>query len=143
MNARTYFRLASFRWLIFAGGVLYLLYFTVFRSVASGGVKNEDLMMTASIMKIERSRCCVGPRMVEDVCGRANCTRDCLDPIHLPIDDDGRENAFFLETSGSGILKIRQACAVDNRNLNVNVFFMEDGQRKINRMSKVVETVQK
>ena len=147
MNDRTSFRLASFRWLIFAGGVLYLLYFTVFRSVASGGVKNEDLMMTASIMKIERSRCCVGPRMVEDVCGRANCTRDCLDPIRLPIDDDGRENAFFLETSGSGILNIRQACAVEtlafhNRNLNVNVFFMEDGQKKINR-SKVVETVQK
>jgi lactosylceramide 4-alpha-galactosyltransferase len=66
--------------------------------------------------------------MVKDVCGRENCTEDCPDPVRLPI-DTGTENAFFLETSGSGMLNIRQACAVEslayhNPNLNVNVLFV-------------------
>jgi lactosylceramide 4-alpha-galactosyltransferase len=53
------------------------------------------------------------------------------------LKSDG-SNAFFIETSGSGGLNIRQACAVveslafHNPNLTVNVLFMvdDDGHQK-------------
>ena len=157
MNAsRTSFRccslLTSFRWIIFVSSALYFLYFTQLLVVSN----YKQLLMTASSnnnVKIDRSRCCVRPSpmvSIKDVCGRVNCTEDCPDPVRLPI-DTGRENAFFLETSGSGKLTIRQACSVEslayhNPNLNVNVLFMmehDEQIEKINNRSKGIETIEK
>jgi lactosylceramide 4-alpha-galactosyltransferase len=59
------------------------------------------------------------------------------------LKSDG-SNAFFIETSGSGGLNIRQACAVEslaihNPNLTVNVLFvMDDGHHQKQNKSKVM-----
>ena len=134
MIVRTSFRfcslLASFKWIISACGALYFLYFTQFLVYTEHWQRHQMMSSSSNQVKIDRSRCCVRPSssMVKDVCGRENCTEDCPDPVRLPI-DTGRENAFFLETSSSGMLNIRQACAVEslayhNPNLNVNVLFV-------------------
>uniref|UniRef100_A0A0P6GQZ1 Lactosylceramide n=1 Tax=Daphnia magna TaxID=35525 RepID=A0A0P6GQZ1_9CRUS len=72
-----------------------------------------------------------------DICGRTNCTLPCPKPKPSVFDDhptesivDHNQNAFFIETSGSGLLTIRQACAVEslalhNPNLTVNVLFVD------------------
>jgi lactosylceramide 4-alpha-galactosyltransferase len=156
MNLRIYCRCCLlsrlFRGLVFVSCVLYFLYFTQLL-VYTQHWQRQQLLMTSSLnkVKIDRSRCCVRPSspMVKDICGRENCTQDCPDPVRLPI-DTGRENAFFLETSGSGMLNIRQACAVEslayhNRNLNVNVLFMMKDEQieKIHNRSQGMETIEK
>ncbi|XP_046445530.1 lactosylceramide 4-alpha-galactosyltransferase-like [Daphnia pulex] len=95
---------------------------------------------------IDRRTCCLlSAHRPEDICGRPNCT-SCPSPRHLnPLKSDG-PNAFFIETSDSGGLNIRQACAVEslafhNPNLTVNVLFMvdEDGhQKQIRNKNKVL-----
>ena len=157
MNLRIYCRYlfrSLFRWLVFVSSALYFLYCTQLLLVYTQ--QRQQLFMTSSLnnnVKIDRSRCCVRPSpmvSIKDVCGRVNCTEDCPDPVRLPI-DTGRENAFFLETSGSGTLTIRQACSVEslayhNPNLNVNVLFMmkhDEQIEKINNRSKGIKTIEK
>ena len=88
-------------------------------------------------LKLDRRTCCLSPNGLEDVCGRRNCTLPCKDPIpSIPeLENDpakshfSRDKAFFIETSGSGDLSFRQACAVEslalhNPNLTVYVLFV-------------------
>ncbi|XP_046448096.1 lactosylceramide 4-alpha-galactosyltransferase-like [Daphnia pulex] len=108
--------------------------------------KFDPLM--ASNRKIDRRTCCQSPDYSKDICGRPNCT-SCPSPRDLnQLKSDG-QNAFFIETSGSGALNIRQAFAVEslafhNPNLTINVLFMDDGHKKQIKKSKVLtETVEK
>jgi hypothetical protein len=97
--------------------------------------------------KIDRRTCCQSPDYSKDICGRSNCTSLCPSSRDLnQLKSDG-QNAFFIETSGSGGLNIRQAFAVEslafhNPNLTVNVLFMmDDGHQK--QMKNKIETVKK
>jgi hypothetical protein len=150
MNVRTVARCftSSFGWLILTCGALYFVYFAQLMVVVSPTTSDQQQQLPASFSNhllaigsntqqvvVNRSRCCVmsgRQQQTADVCGRPNCTRNCPDPVQIPsIDDSSRANAFFLETSGSGGLNIRQACAVEslafhNPDLTVNVFFMMD-----------------
>jgi lactosylceramide 4-alpha-galactosyltransferase len=107
------------------------------------------MTLTPRNQKINRQTCCLFPDRAEDICGRPNCSYpSCPPPQTLhELKSDG-PNAFFIETSGSGGLNIRQACAVEslafhNTNLTVNVLFMmNDGHQKQNK-SKVVKYVEK
>ena len=100
-----------------------------------------DTLMT----KVDRATCCLQhSNHPEDICGRFNCTVPCTEPetfIPHPQNDpalftrhanqeDNKENAFFIETTGNGALNYRQACAVEslalqNPNLKVHVLFMD------------------
>jgi hypothetical protein len=147
MNVRTVGRCftSSFGWLILTCGALYFVYFAQLMVVSPttsyqqqqlpASFSNHLLAIGSSTQQVvvNRSRCCVmsgRQQQTADVCDRPNCTRNCSDPVQIPISiDDSRANAFFLETSGSGGLNIRQACAVEslafhNPNLNVNVLFV-------------------
>ncbi|XP_032784075.1 lactosylceramide 4-alpha-galactosyltransferase [Daphnia magna] len=85
----------------------------------------------------DRGTCCLSSDHLQDICGRTNCTLPCPKPKPSVFDDHPREsivdhnqNAFFIETSGSGSLTIRQTCAVEslalhNQNLTVNVLFVD------------------
>ena len=88
-------------------------------------------------LKLDRRTCCLSPNGLEDVCGRRNCTLPCTHPNpSIPeLENDpaeshfSRDKAFFIETSGSGDLSFRQACAVEslalhNPNLTVYVLFV-------------------
>uniref|UniRef100_A0A0N8E6N1 Lactosylceramide n=1 Tax=Daphnia magna TaxID=35525 RepID=A0A0N8E6N1_9CRUS len=86
---------------------------------------------------VNRGTCCLSSDHLQDICGRTNCTLPCPKPKPSVFDDhptesivDHNQNAFFIETSGSGLLTIRQACAVEslalhNPNLTVNVLFVD------------------
>jgi lactosylceramide 4-alpha-galactosyltransferase len=106
--------------------------------------KFDPLM--ASNRKINRRTCCQSPDYSKDICGRPNCTSSCPSPRDLnQLKSDG-PNAFFIETSGSGGLNIRQAFAVEslafhNPNLTVNVLFMDDGRKK--QIKNKIKTVEK
>lgn len=96
--------------------------------------KQKHLVDSAS----NRSFCCltIGAG-AQDICGRENCTWPCADPKPtIPqLDDHGTNrragnNAFFVESSGRGVLNIRQACSVEslayqNPNLTVFVLFID------------------
>jgi lactosylceramide 4-alpha-galactosyltransferase len=106
---------------------------------------------TPSNQKIDRRTCCLLTDRAVDICGRPNCTSPLCPPPHTlhELKSDG-SNAFFIETSGSGGLNIRQACAVEslafhNPNLTVNVLFMmDDGHHQKQNKSKVmIKTVEK
>lgn len=120
-------------------------------SISERFIQREIQQQVSIPRVVDRGTCCVSLNSSKDICDRLNCTfPSCPAPQtlnQLEHDDDERENAFFLETSGSGNLNIRQACAVEslafhNPKLNVNVLFMDDGVKKINR-SKVIETIEK
>jgi lactosylceramide 4-alpha-galactosyltransferase len=80
--------------------------------------------------------CC---NQLKDFCAGKNCTMSCPDSQKLsnvesyPFQNSHsgyEEKVFFLETSGSGTLNIRQACAVEslalhNGNLEIYVLFMD------------------
>lgn len=86
---------------------------------------------------LNRSSCCLSSDHKKDICGRGNCTWPCPIPVSsIPLldknqqDSRGGNQGFFLETSGSGVLSIRQACAVEslayqNPNLTVYVLFID------------------
>ncbi|XP_057368458.1 lactosylceramide 4-alpha-galactosyltransferase-like [Daphnia carinata] len=90
---------------------------------------------TGYSVQVDRRTCCLPPGA--DVCVKTNCTLACPQPKSLifyshPTESiiNQNQNAFFIETSGSGLLTIRQACAVEslalhNPNLTVNVLFMD------------------
>jgi hypothetical protein len=117
--------------------------------------KSENQLLMASTpsnQKIDRRTCCFFTDRAEDICGQPNCTSpSCPSPQTLHELKSNGPKAFFIETSGSGALNIRQACAVEslafhNPNLTVNVLFMmDDGhQEQIKNKSKVLtETVEK
>ncbi len=109
---------------------------------------------TSSQRKIvNRRTCCLSSDRMEDICGQTNCTSPlCSSPevSNQLLKSDG-QNAFFIETSGSGALNIRQACAVEslafhNPNLSVTVLFMDSNgdMMKFNvRSSKEAGNVEK
>ena len=98
----------------------------------------ESVIENPSVMIKDRSFCCLTSDGRKDICGRDNCTWPCPDPSPSIPQLDDRETypsndgntGFFVETSGRGVLNIRQACAVEslafqNPNLTVFVLFID------------------
>ena len=107
----------------------------------------ESVIENPSVMIQDRSFCCLTSDGRKDICGRDNCTWPCPDPSPSIPQLDDRETypsndgntGFFVETSGRGVLNIRQACAVEslafqNPNLTVFVLFIDTA---INASSKI------
>jgi lactosylceramide 4-alpha-galactosyltransferase len=100
---------------------------------------------------VDRATCCLSANQQEDICGRKNCTFTCTEPEpSIPeLESDpanfNSNRAFFIETSGSGGLSVRQACAVEslalhNPNLTVYVLFVNV---KINTSLDTVQELEK
>ena len=126
-----------------------ILYFTIYLNPKLLSVFSTE--RKGFIEKYDRDTCCMSLDSSKDICDRLNCTSpSCPTPQTLNQLDEHNsygQNAFFIETSGSGALNIRQAFSVEslafhNPNLNVKVLFMDDREKPINR-SKVTEIGEK
>ena len=82
-------------------------------------------LVSIDILDTNRSRCCVpsfNTHQHRDICGRRNCTLPCPDLgqySHPEFDFQNpkfrdKPKGFLIETSGSGVLTDRQACAAES-----------------------------